>query len=82
VDVLLSIITVSLNAAATIERTLASVALQQVNFGVEHICVPAQRVRGHLGVRRRHGQIGETAHFSTPSRHGVEDQSSDEAKGG
>src|SRR5258707_7629346 len=38
-DVLLSIVTVSLNAAATIEGTLASVALQQVNFGVEHICV-------------------------------------------
>jgi glycosyltransferase involved in cell wall biosynthesis len=36
---LLSIVTVSLNAAATIERTLASVALQQLNFGVEHICV-------------------------------------------
>jgi glycosyltransferase involved in cell wall biosynthesis len=36
---LLSIVTVSLNAAATIERTLASVALQQVPFGVEHICV-------------------------------------------
>ena len=29
----------SLNAGATIERTLASVALQQVTFGVEHICV-------------------------------------------
>jgi glycosyltransferase involved in cell wall biosynthesis len=38
-DLLLSIVTVSLNAAATIERTLASVALQQMNFGVEHICV-------------------------------------------
>jgi glycosyltransferase involved in cell wall biosynthesis len=38
-DPLLSIVTVSLNAAATIEGTLASVALQQVNFGVEHICV-------------------------------------------
>ena len=38
-DLLLSIVTVSLNAAATIERTLASVALQQVSFGVEHICV-------------------------------------------
>jgi hypothetical protein len=38
-DLLLSIVTVSLNAAATIERTLASVALQQVNFGIEHICV-------------------------------------------
>lgn len=38
-DLLLSIVTVSLNAAATIERTLASVALQQVHFGVEHICV-------------------------------------------
>jgi glycosyltransferase involved in cell wall biosynthesis len=38
-DLLLSVVTVSLNAAATIERTLASVALQQLNFGVEHICV-------------------------------------------
>jgi glycosyltransferase involved in cell wall biosynthesis len=38
-DLLLSIVTVSLNAGSTIERTLASVALQQVNFGVEHICV-------------------------------------------
>jgi glycosyltransferase involved in cell wall biosynthesis len=38
-DHLLSIVTVSLNAEATIERTLASVALQQVSFGVEHICV-------------------------------------------
>ena len=38
-DPLLSIVTVSLNTEATIERTLASVALQQVNFGVEHICV-------------------------------------------
>jgi glycosyltransferase involved in cell wall biosynthesis len=38
-DLLLSIVTVSLNAADTIERTLASVALQQVNFAVEHICV-------------------------------------------
>jgi hypothetical protein len=36
---LLSIVTVSLNAATTIERTLASVTLQQVNFGVEHICI-------------------------------------------
>jgi glycosyltransferase involved in cell wall biosynthesis len=39
IDPLLSIVTVSLNAAATIERTLASVSLQQANFGVEHICV-------------------------------------------
>ena len=36
---LLSIVTVSLNAASTIEATLASVALQQADFGVEHICV-------------------------------------------
>jgi glycosyltransferase involved in cell wall biosynthesis len=38
-ELLLSIVTVSLNAANTIERTLASVALQQATFGVEHICV-------------------------------------------
>jgi glycosyltransferase involved in cell wall biosynthesis len=36
---LLSIVTVSLNAGKTIERTLASVALQEVDFRVEHICV-------------------------------------------
>jgi len=39
VNLLLSVVTVSLNAAATIERTLASVALQEVSFGIEHICV-------------------------------------------
>ncbi len=33
------LVTVSLNAAAMIERTPAAVALQQVNFGIEHICV-------------------------------------------
>ncbi len=36
---LISIITVSLNAAATIEDTIASVSLQQANFDVEHVCV-------------------------------------------
>jgi glycosyltransferase involved in cell wall biosynthesis len=36
---LLSVITVSLNAAATIEDTLASVALQRAEFAVEHVCV-------------------------------------------
>jgi glycosyltransferase involved in cell wall biosynthesis len=34
-----SVITVSLNAAATIEDTIASVSMQQVEFAVEHICV-------------------------------------------
>ena len=38
-DLLVSIVTVSLNAESTIERTLASVALQRVGFGIEHICV-------------------------------------------
>jgi glycosyltransferase involved in cell wall biosynthesis len=38
-DLLVSVVTVSLNAATTIERTLASVALQQANFRIEHICV-------------------------------------------
>ena len=35
----ISIITVSLNAEATIEDTLASVSLQQCDFDIEHICV-------------------------------------------
>jgi glycosyltransferase involved in cell wall biosynthesis len=35
----ISIITVSLNAEATIEDTLASVSLQQRDFDIEHICV-------------------------------------------
>jgi glycosyltransferase involved in cell wall biosynthesis len=34
-----SIITVSLNAEATIEDTLMSVSLQERSFGIEHICV-------------------------------------------
>jgi len=36
---LVSIVTVSLNAASTIVGTLASVSMQRVDFGVEHICV-------------------------------------------
>lgn len=36
---LVSIVTVSLNAAATIADTLASVALQQIDFPAEHLCV-------------------------------------------
>ena len=35
----LSIVTVSLNAEATIEDTIASVANQKLSFGIEHICV-------------------------------------------
>jgi glycosyltransferase involved in cell wall biosynthesis len=35
----ISIVTVSLDAAATIEDTIASVYHQRANFGVEHICV-------------------------------------------
>lgn len=34
-----SVVTVSLNSAATIEATLASVALQDAEFGIEHVCV-------------------------------------------
>lgn len=34
-----SVVTVSLNSAATIEATLASVALQDADFGIEHVCV-------------------------------------------
>ncbi len=38
-DPFVSIITVSLNAEATIEDTLVSVSLQQREFEIEHICV-------------------------------------------
>jgi glycosyltransferase involved in cell wall biosynthesis len=38
-DILVSIITVSLNAATTIPDTLDSVAKQRATFGIEHICV-------------------------------------------
>jgi glycosyltransferase involved in cell wall biosynthesis len=36
---LVSIVTVSLNAVATIADTLASIALQRIDFPVEHLCV-------------------------------------------
>jgi glycosyltransferase involved in cell wall biosynthesis len=39
VSPLISVITVSLNAASSIEDTLASVSLQVSDFAVEHICV-------------------------------------------
>jgi glycosyltransferase involved in cell wall biosynthesis len=38
-DPFISIITVSLNAEATIEDTIASVSCQRASFGIEHICV-------------------------------------------
>jgi glycosyltransferase involved in cell wall biosynthesis len=34
-----SVVTVSLNAAGTIEDTLASVSMQQAGFAIEHVCV-------------------------------------------
>jgi glycosyltransferase involved in cell wall biosynthesis len=39
VEPLVSVVTVALNAAATIQDTIASVSLQQEDFGVEQICV-------------------------------------------
>jgi len=38
-DQLVSVVTVSLNAAQTIEDTLASVSFQSAEFGFEHVCV-------------------------------------------
>jgi glycosyltransferase involved in cell wall biosynthesis len=38
-DPFVSIVTVSLNAARTIEDTIASVSMQQAGFVIEHICV-------------------------------------------
>lgn len=38
-DPFISVVTVSLNAAATIGDTVASVALQRADFAIEHICV-------------------------------------------
>src|ERR1700733_4218152 len=38
-DPFISVITVSLNAEATIEDTIASVSSQRANFAIEHICV-------------------------------------------
>jgi glycosyltransferase involved in cell wall biosynthesis len=38
-DPFVSVITVSLNAEATIEDTIASVCCQRATFGIEHICV-------------------------------------------
>lgn len=38
-DPLISVVTVSLDAGATIEDTVASVSGQSVPFGIEHICV-------------------------------------------
>jgi glycosyltransferase involved in cell wall biosynthesis len=38
-DPFVSVVTVSLDAAATIEDTIASVSMQQVVFSLEHVCV-------------------------------------------
>jgi glycosyltransferase involved in cell wall biosynthesis len=36
---LISVVTVSLNAASSIEDTIASVCMQQTDFAIEHVCV-------------------------------------------
>jgi len=68
-DLLLSIVTVSLDAEATIERTLASVTLQQVNFGVEHICVDggSATTLGQLSIAGRCA-IRESYPFMSPTK--------------
>jgi glycosyltransferase involved in cell wall biosynthesis len=38
-DPFISVVTVSLNAGATIEDTIASISCQNASFGIEHICV-------------------------------------------
>jgi glycosyltransferase involved in cell wall biosynthesis len=38
-DPFVSVVTVSLNAAKTVEDTIASVSLQRVDFAFEHVCV-------------------------------------------
>lgn len=47
---LVSIVTVSLNAATTIQDTIASVAMQCVDFDVEHICVDGGSSDGTRGI--------------------------------
>ena len=42
----ISVVTVALNAATTIEDTIASVWMQQADFAVEHICVDGGSVDG------------------------------------
>jgi glycosyltransferase involved in cell wall biosynthesis len=45
-DPFVSVVTVSLNAAATIEDTIASVSLQETGFNLEHVCVDGGSVDG------------------------------------
>src|SRR3984957_20720579 len=54
VDPFISIVTVSLNAAATIEDAIASVSMQQANcFCVEHICVDGGSTDGSREIINR-----------------------------
>jgi len=45
-ETIVSIITVSLNAASTIRDTLDSVSCQKTTFGIEHICVDGGSIDG------------------------------------
>jgi glycosyltransferase involved in cell wall biosynthesis len=57
-ETIVSIITVSLNAASTIRDTLDSVRYQKVPFGVEHICIDGGSTDGTRSI------IEEAAAFS------------------
>lgn len=46
----ISVVTVSLNSAATIAATLASVALQDADFDVEHVCIDGGSRDGTRGI--------------------------------
>jgi glycosyltransferase involved in cell wall biosynthesis len=55
---LVSVITVSLNAAATIEDTVASVSCQLTPFGIEHICVDGGSTDATRSIIDRWAKVG------------------------
>jgi glycosyltransferase involved in cell wall biosynthesis len=57
-DPLISVITVSLNAGATIEDTVASVSCQLAPFGIEHICVDGGSKDATRGIIDRWAKVG------------------------
>ncbi len=62
----ISIVTVSLNAASSIEDTLVSVSTQQIEFVVEHVCVDGGSVDGTRAIIDRWAAGGRIIRIYEP----------------
>jgi glycosyltransferase involved in cell wall biosynthesis len=71
---LLSIVTVCLNSASTLERTITSVALQKNKiFGVEYLIIDGGSTDGTLEIIKKWTQVGIVDHWLSEPDRGIYD---------